>query len=73
VKIVMSREEYADMFDYYLKWEAKMTPERAAGVKSRPELREMLNPENGKWGGPDIDIGSEKNENKNIRQNGENR
>ncbi len=54
IKIIMSKEEYADMLEYYLKWETKMTPEQAADVKSRPDLLEMLDPENGKWGGPDV-------------------
>lgn len=54
LKIIMSNEEYADMLVYYLNWETKMKPEQAADVKSRPDLLEMLNPENGKWGGPDV-------------------
>jgi hydroxyacylglutathione hydrolase len=54
VKLVMGTEEYKDMLEYYRNWEQKMTPEQVAGIKGRPDLLEMLNPENAKWGAPDI-------------------
>jgi len=54
VKVVMTMEEYRDMLAYYAKWEEIMSPQQVAGVKNRPDILAMLNPENAQWGRPDI-------------------